>query len=271
MKDEFDTVPSWTVDAIGALGDEYAIPAACRGSGSPDALRWLATRLGLAADTTLIDVGAGMGGAAEFVAAEFGTEVVLAEPMTGACQAARQLFGRPTVAAAGENLPFGPAVFDVAWSLGVVCSSTDQPTMLHELRRVVRADGKIGVLVYIKTVDDLPDQPEGNNFPTRQGLDVLVRDAGMGIIDRADLTDFAAASDWWQERVDTVDDWVAQRHRNDSRWQNATDQESIIGGLIKDELVIGTLLVLEPTPGGSTPGESTPDESTQEGSPQPAV
>jgi SAM-dependent methyltransferase len=251
MKDEFDTVPSWTVRAVNTLGPEYAIPAACRGSGSPESLRWLAGRLGLNTDTTLVDVGAGMGGSAEFVGDEFDTDVVLVEPMMGACQAAGQLFGRATVAAAGENLPFADGVFDAAWSLGVVCSSTDQPTMLRELRRIVRKGGKVGLLVYIKTVDDLPNQPEGNNFPTRDGLDVLVRDAGLGIIDGAELADFAGPPDWWQERVDQVDELVAQRHRHDSRWQNASDQETIITGLIGDGLVIGRLLVLEPTKEGS--------------------
>src|SRR3546814_1468399 len=94
MKDEFDTVPSWTVRAVETLGPGYAIPAACRGSGSPEALRWLAGKLALDARTTLVDVGAGMGGAAEFVAQEFGSEVVLVEPMIGACQAAQRLFDR---------------------------------------------------------------------------------------------------------------------------------------------------------------------------------
>lgn len=249
-KDEFDTVPSWTVRAIETLGPEYAIPAACRGSGSPEALRWLAGKLALDAGTSLVDVGAGMGGAAEFAAREFGSEVVLVEPMIGACQAAHRLFDRATVAATGEGLPFRSGVFDKAWSLGVVCTSSDQPEMLRELRRVVRADGRVGVLVYIKTVDDLPNQPEGNNFPTRLGLDRLVEDAGMRIVDRADLADFAAPPDWWQQRVAECDDLVAKRHRHDSRWDSASEQESIITGLIRDELVIGTILVLQPAESG---------------------
>ena len=253
MKDEFDTVPSWTVRAVETLGREYAIPAACRGSGSPEALRWLAGKLALDPETSLVDVGAGMGGSAEFVAREFGPEVVLVEPMMGACQAAQRLFGRATVAAAGENLPFASGTFDRAWSLGVVCTSSDQPKMLRELRRVVHAEGRVGVLVYIKTVDDLPNQPEGNNFPTRGGLDRLVEGAGMRIVDRADLADFAAAPDWWQQRVTECDDLVAERHRHDSRWDSASEQESIITGLIGDDLVIGTILILEPTESGKSP------------------
>jgi SAM-dependent methyltransferase len=246
MKDEFDTIPLWTVRAVEDLGPEYAVPAACRGSGSPQAQAWLAERLGLTERSRLIDVGAGMGGAAELAAHRSGAEVVLVEPMLGACRAARQLFDRPTVAAAGEALPFSDGTFDAAWSLGVLCTSTDQSAMLRELRRIVRPSGAIGLLVYIKTVDQLPRQPEGNDFPTRQGLERLVSDAGMRIVDRAELTDFDSPPDWWQRRVAAVDDLLRDRHHHDPRWQNAADQEAIITELLDDELVIGTMMILAP-------------------------
>jgi ubiquinone/menaquinone biosynthesis C-methylase UbiE len=166
--------------------------------------------------------------------------------MLGACRAARQLFDRPTVAATGEGLPFPDGTFDAAWSLGVLCTSTDQSAMLRELRRVVRTSGVIGLLVYTKTVDQLPHQPEGNNFPTRQGLETLVSDAGMRIVDRAELTDFDSPPDWWQRRVTAVDELLRDRHHLDPRWQKAADQEAIITGLLDDDLVIGTMMVLAP-------------------------
>ena len=39
---EFDLLAGWTEDAVGELGPEFAIPAGCRGSGSPSDLAWLA-------------------------------------------------------------------------------------------------------------------------------------------------------------------------------------------------------------------------------------
>ncbi|HSU11392.1 MAG TPA: hypothetical protein VLK57_19495, partial [Pseudonocardia sp.] len=42
---EFDLLASWTEDAVRELGPEYAIPAGCRGSGSPSDLAWLAEAL----------------------------------------------------------------------------------------------------------------------------------------------------------------------------------------------------------------------------------
>lgn len=244
MADEFDTVPAWTVAAIEELGASHAIPAACRGSGNPAALTWLAEHMGLDASTTLLDVGAGMGGGAEYAALTRGSEVRLVEPMLGACRAARRLFGQPTVVASGEHLPLMDDAVDAVWSLGVLCSSDAQQKMLAEMRRVVRPAGVVGLLVYIKTVTDLPEQPDGNEFPTRDELLGLIRAAGLRIEEQADLDDFDDVPDIWKQQVQEVDDLVAARHRHDRRWQTADEQQSSMARLIGDGLVLGTLAVL---------------------------
>ena len=38
---EFDVLSDWTREAVGHLGDDHALPAACRGSASPSPLAWL--------------------------------------------------------------------------------------------------------------------------------------------------------------------------------------------------------------------------------------
>ena len=48
MAAEFGTVAEWTAEAAVELGQDYYIPAACRGSGSPAALDWLIEHLDLA-------------------------------------------------------------------------------------------------------------------------------------------------------------------------------------------------------------------------------
>ncbi|PRC55913.1 SAM-dependent methyltransferase, partial [Mycobacterium sp. ITM-2017-0098] len=66
MSAEFDTVAEWTAEAARRLGDEFFLPAAGRGSGSPAALDWLIDALELQADDVLLDSGAGVGGPASY-------------------------------------------------------------------------------------------------------------------------------------------------------------------------------------------------------------
>ncbi|WP_216656504.1 methyltransferase domain-containing protein [Nocardioides marmotae] len=242
MVDEFDTVASWTVAAVRELGPDHALPAACRGSGSPAALDWLADAIGIGPGTHLLDSGAGVGGPAAYVADERGARPVLAEPMAGACWAAQQLFGSTVTVADGARLPFADATFDAAWSLGVLCTVEDKAAHLAELRRTVRPGGGVGLLVYERAVDSLPDQPEGNHFPDRAELEAAVAAAGLRVVETVPLTDLPSTPEDWQRAADAVDDAVERRHRDDPRWARAQDQQDTIGDLISRELVVGVLV-----------------------------
>lgn len=245
---EFDVVPGWTVQAVRELGAAHALPAACRGSGGPGVLRWLATQLGVRAGTSLLDSGAGMGGPAALAAGDTGVQVVLAEPMAGACRAAAALFGRPTVVALGEQLPFAAGSVDAAWSIGVLCVSGDQPGLLAELARVVRPGGAVGLLVYTRRVPHLDEQPDGNHFPTPDGLDAMVSAAGLRLRARAELADLPEPHPWWTQRAAAVDALVQQHHGDDPRWATADAQQQIMGRLLASGQVGGTLLVADVSP-----------------------
>src|SRR3954469_8275452 len=99
MVAEFSDLAGWTADAVEQLGNRHAIPATCRGSSSPAALAWLAEACELAPGDTLLDVGAGTGGPAAWVATRFGVRPVMVDPMLVACRAAVRLF-QPLVVAA---------------------------------------------------------------------------------------------------------------------------------------------------------------------------
>jgi SAM-dependent methyltransferase len=242
MVDEFDTVASWTSEAVAELGDEYALPAACRGSGSPAALDWLAAAMGLTAGIRLLDSGAGVGGPAEYVARSVAASPVLTEPMPGACRAALNLFGNPVVVADGSALPFGDDAFDGAWSLGVLCTLEDKRAYLSELARVVGAGGRVGLLVYARTVEDLPDQPEGNHFPSRAELAADLQACGLSVLDEVLLTDVAGTPEDWQDAAAKVEAAIERRHGQDERWRRARDQQDTMTALIEEELVAGVLI-----------------------------
>ncbi|MCD4532878.1 class I SAM-dependent methyltransferase [Nocardioides sp. cx-169] len=242
MIDEFDTVASWTASAVRELGEDHALPAACRGSGSPAALDWLGSAMGLGEGARLLDSGAGVGGPSEYAARSWQVRPLLAEPMEGACRASRSLFGRPVVVADGAALPFRDGSVEAAWSLGVLCTLADKPPYLAELRRVVVAGGAVGLLVYERAVDSLPDQPEGNHFPSHQELLDELGASGLEVVGQTLLTDLPGTPDDWQEAADRVEDLIRERHGDDERWQRAQEQQDTIVRLIGEGLVVGRLV-----------------------------
>jgi ubiquinone/menaquinone biosynthesis C-methylase UbiE len=242
MEDEFSTLPGWTAEAVDALGAQYAVPAACRGSGTPEALRWLCRTMGLTAGLRLLDSGAGEGGPAELAAREYAVSPTLVDPMHGACAAALRMFNRPTLVADGGRLPFGDDVFDAAWSIGVLCTVPDKRRVLSELHRVVHPGSPVGLLVFVRTVDVLPEAPDGNDFPDRAELQTLMDGARLDVIEEARLCDFPDPPKAWQEQVDEVDRVIEQAHRDDERFRRAQEQQGIIGRLLAEGLVQGHLL-----------------------------
>src|ERR1700712_643287 len=91
MEAEFDVVARWTEQAVDELGREYAVPAGCRGTGSPSALAWLAEALEGGPGTRFLDSRAGVGGPGAWLQEHYGPTPVLAEPMSAAATASFRL------------------------------------------------------------------------------------------------------------------------------------------------------------------------------------
>jgi SAM-dependent methyltransferase len=234
MEAEFDTVAGWTQRVVLDLGPEYAIPAACRGSGDASWLEWIADGLQLEANERFLDAGAGLGGPAAWLREQRGLTPTLAEPMEGACAGALGLFGMPTVAAWSEALPFGNETFDAAWLLGVLCTTRDKVDLLRELRRVLTLDGRLGLLVLVQVADELVAAPEGNEFPTATTLPRDLRAAGFVIDSQIEVSALPPAGDGWQRRVQRVEDTLQQRYGAREAWQTAQQQADRIGRLLRE-------------------------------------
>jgi SAM-dependent methyltransferase len=243
MDAEFDTVAAWTADVALDLGAAHLIPAGCRGSGGPHTLERLLSALDVRRTDRMLDVGAGVGGPAAFAAERRGVRPVLVEPESGACRAAVRMFGLPTVRAGAEALPIASGAFDVAWSIGVLCTVGDRRAALAELARVISADGRIGLLVY-EAQHELSEQPEGNNFPNAVELAADARAVGLHIIDKSEMSSPDDEPDAWQRRVGQVEDEIQRRHGDESAWQSADRQSTIMGRLIGRREVVGQLFVL---------------------------
>jgi len=245
MEAEFDTVAGWTADVAIELGAEFYLPAACRGSGSPSALQWLINQLKLRRTDRMLDCGAGLGGPAAFAVQQTGAEMVLTDPEALACRAAVRLFDLPAIQA-GSELPFAAHSFDVAWSLGVLCTVADQSALLGELRRVLTHDGRLGLLVFVVTAASVSNQPQGNNFPSPGGLASLLDGAGFFIESTVPVAELERTPQDWTERADRVEAVLAQRHSGDPKWESANRQSELIGNLLKSGEVVGTLVFARP-------------------------
>jgi SAM-dependent methyltransferase len=244
MEAEFDTIAEWTAQVAAKLGPEFFIPAACRGSGSPAALDWLIDRMGLAPGQLLLDSGAGIGGPAAYAARWRSIQPVLVEPEAGACRAARRLFDLPVVRGLGDALPMADSSVDAAWSLGVLCTTSDQLELLEELRRTVRSGGRIGLLVFVMHGEIPPGELADNHFPTTGGLVDLVRNASLEVEQWHSTTDLPAISATWQEREKAVTNALTDRHGHTRAWQLAEHQSGKIGRLLESGTLTGELLVL---------------------------
>jgi SAM-dependent methyltransferase len=213
MEAEFGTVAEWTAEVASQLGPDYAIPAACRGSGQPAALDWLLAGLDPAPGALLVDVGAGLGGPDAFAAA----------------------------------LPLADGRADAAWSLGVLCTLPGrdaQLAMLRELRRIVRPGGRIGLLVYAAARLPLDDPPEGNHFPGEDDLDVLVRGAGLAVVAAANAHRMSAPPADWRNRIDAVDRELHRRFGRTPQLRTSDQQGARIGQLIESGQLTPQVLVL---------------------------
>jgi len=228
MVAEFDDVAAWTAEAVEQLGDQHAIPAACRGSSSPAALAWLAEACELSPGDQLLDVGAGSGGPAAWAARRFGVRPILLEPMPSAGRAAARLFGLPVVTADGRHIPLRDASIDVAWCLGVLCTVEDKGAVLREIQRVLGPHASLGLLVVVAN-RPVPEPPDGNHFPTQSELADVLDHTGFDLVEQTERP--AAVPLSWTRRAAEVTAHITDRYRTHPAYTLATSQDTRLGRL----------------------------------------
>lgn len=242
LEDEFGTWARWTHEAVCELGPRYAVPAACRGSGSPAALDWLLARLAPAAGDRMLDVGAGLGGPAAYARDRRGLRPVCVDPMHEACDATAALFGLPAMVGDAARLPFADGSFTAAWSLGTLCTTSSKAEWLAQISRVLSARASLGLLVVVSTSETLGTS-WGNEFPSEAELGGLLSAAGFEVTDQAWSDDFPDADLSWRESEQAVEAAIRRRHEADPRFAGVQQQEARMTELVDTRRVRGRLLV----------------------------
>lgn len=131
-------------DHIEGMSRREATAVACRGSGDPAALAWLAEALELEPGQKVLDVGGGTGGPAAWLVDHYDVDIVVADPSVEALAVAADVFGLPTIAMSGTELAVADH-FDAAIALGVVSVIDDKARLLDGLRHLT---DRIGLLVW---------------------------------------------------------------------------------------------------------------------------
>lgn len=223
---EFGTLAGWTAELLAGRDRAAVLAGTCRGSGSPAALAWLAESLRLDPDTTLLDVGAGLGGPLSWAAERYSVRPIGLEPMTDAAIGCHRLFGLTTVVAGAAAVPLADRSVDAAWALGVLDTIDRPAAALREVRRVLRDDGRLGVLAYVakRELDD-STTPDGNQFQTLAELEATLGDAGFVAIDRLPGGRLADAPIDWQAAEQRIQAELEAHHSGDERWIEASTQE----------------------------------------------
>ena len=156
----------------------------------------LAELAGIAPGTEVIDVGSGLGGPARFLAARFGAHVTAVEPTARFRDACAELNRRAgladavrTVDGSATQLPVADASMDVAWMQAVAISVANKRAMADELRRVLRAGGRLAFFdSYARGGDELhfplpwADGPEASFVVSAGELRSIFEAAGFEVV-----------------------------------------------------------------------------------------
>jgi hypothetical protein len=103
---------------------------------------------------------------------------------------------------------------------------------------------RTGVRPVLATRDRLDNPPEGNHFPSRAQLTVLLREAGLTETAAADPAFLPAPAVCWRERTAAVDDELRRRFRDAPPLVTALEQSHRIGQLLQSGELVSQVIRL---------------------------
>lgn len=163
---------------------------------------WIATALGLRAGVALLEIGAGSGWPALYLADASGCDVVLTDVPVEGLGTARERAARDALSdrclamcADAAHLPLEDDSFNVINHSDVLCCLVEKRKVLSECLRVLRPDGRMAFsVIYIpsglppedhsRALETAPEFVEADaDYPT------LLAETGWALLERADLTE----------------------------------------------------------------------------------
>lgn len=163
----------------------------------------LARRAGITAESRVLDVCAGLGGPARFLATRRGCRIVALELHAGRAAGAARLTRRVglasrvlTVRGDATALPFADGRFDACLSQEALLHVEDKLAVLTECRRVLAAGGRLAFTDWVarprladRERERLHTWMAATTLQTPEGYRALLSRAGFGAIEAEDLSD----------------------------------------------------------------------------------
>ncbi|MFI9048402.1 SAM-dependent methyltransferase [Streptomyces sp. NPDC053427] len=157
----------------------------------------------LGSDSTVLDMGSGYGGAARWLAGQFGCHVVALNISEVQNRRHRELNSErgldgliEVVTGSFHDIPAPDARFDVVWSQEALCHSGDRPSALREAVRVLKPGGHL-VFTDIMAAEGAPEEELRpltqrlaiTEFATSRFYEEQLRALGLSGVDFEDLSD----------------------------------------------------------------------------------
>ncbi|MER8385466.1 class I SAM-dependent methyltransferase [Mesorhizobium sp. M0751] len=170
----------------------------------------IAQLAGIAAGTSVLDVGSGVGGPARFLAATYGcrvTGVDLSEPFVDAARYLTERTGQSGQlsfqTASALELPFDDSRFDVVLLQHVAMNISDRARLYGEIRRVLKPGGRFATFDVVSAIGEphypLPwaRTPATSFLLTAEATGEAIEPAGFRVLA-------------WQDDTETAKAWFAQ-------------------------------------------------------------
>lgn len=177
----------------------------------------LAGKLELHPGLRVLDIGSGIGGAARYLAAEFGCHVTGIDLTHDYCHAAKRLAELTSLAGKtafvqgdATTLPFPDSCFDIVWTIHTAMNIPDKKSLYSEIRRVLKPGGTLafydilqGCGGKIHTPVPWAMEARQSHLATADELQQLLADAGFSITRWNDTT--AEGREWFNRLAARTD------------------------------------------------------------------
>ena len=171
----------------------------------------LADAMGVDADTSVLDIGSGLGGAARTLAEAYGCSVTGIDLTPAFCEAAEAMsrwtgLDDRTTFRVGDacELPFDDATFDAAMTIHAVMNIPDKAAVYRQARRVLEPGGVFAAYDVVQgeggqVLFPVPwaREPSISHLATPEEMRKLLTGAGFELLDEVDSSEASLA--WFRE------------------------------------------------------------------------